>query len=220
MQIQTLIKRKGFWAIFIGVLFGLIIMVFIGINYIEIKKEKVGIEAMEGEQGQTEAGKKEKKYSDNNTVFGVNWNEFKNQWYNSLNSTNSNLSVITDMEEKPSVLGTRYNGRISKALFISADTHKDTQKIGYAVVIGATEKNNMDRNTAVLKASINLIKLTDPSLTLEERNQIVLKHLGLGDGIILQEKNLSYTHNGIIYEAEYEQENERFGTLTVSVQEQ
>ena len=39
------------------------------------------------------------KPSYNNTIFNVDWETFKNQWYNSLNSTNGNLSVITDMEE-------------------------------------------------------------------------------------------------------------------------
>ncbi|PFJ17578.1 hypothetical protein COD67_01825 [Bacillus cereus] len=218
MQIQNLIKRKDFWTIFISALIGLITVAFIVGNYIEMKKEKIRMKEVEEEQKQAEVIKEEEQYSYNNTIFSSDWNTFKNQWYNSLNSKNRNLSVINDMEEKPSVLGTRYNGRISNALFVSADTHKNTQKIGYAVVIGAIEENNMNRNTAVLIAAVNLIKVTDPSLTLEESNQIALQYLGLGDGVILQKGSLSHSLNGIVYEAEYERENERLGTLTVSVQ--
>lgn len=162
--------------------------------------------------------KKAEKPADNNTIFNIDWKTFKNQWYNSLDSKNGNLSVITDIQEKTSAFSIRHDGQISRALFVSANTDENTGKVVYAVVIGATEKKNVDKNTDVLIASVNLIKLTDSSLTLEKRKQIALEHLGLGDGIILKEKTRSYSHNGIIYKAEYEQGNESVGTLTVSVE--
>ncbi|UED79293.1 hypothetical protein FH508_0017845 [Lysinibacillus sp. CD3-6] len=155
--------------------------------------------------------------ANNNTIFDVDWNTFKKQWNNSLNSTSRKLSVITDIEEKPTVIGIRHNGQINRALFVSANTDENTGKVSYAVVIGATKKNNLDRNMDLLIASINLIELTDSTLTLEKRKQIALEHLGLGNGVILQEKNLSYSHNGITYKAEYEEGDEDLGTLTVSV---
>ena len=73
-------------------------------------------------------------------------------------------------------------------MFVSADTHKSTTKIAYAVVIGAVKKTDVNRNTVVLIAAANLINLTDQSLTTEEREEIILEHLGLGDGIIVKEK--------------------------------
>ena len=103
-------------------------------------------------------------------------------------------------------------------MFVSADTHKSTTKIAYAVVIGAVKKTDVNRNTAVLIAAANLINLTDQSLTTEEREEIILEHLGLGDGIIVKEKSRSYSHNGILYKAEYEQENGSLATLTVSAE--
>jgi hypothetical protein len=71
--------------------------------------------------------------------------------------------------------------------------------ISYAVVIGTTDENNLD----VYTASANLIKLTDPSLQLEVRKQIVYE-LGLGNGEIIKEKTRSYSINGVTYTAEYE----------------
>ena len=103
MQVQNLIKRKYFGVILISVLIGLITLVSVGIKYIGMNKEKAGIEAIEEENRKVEEeaeNKKEvEKPSYNNTIFNVDWETFKNQWYNSLNSTNGNLSVITDMEE-------------------------------------------------------------------------------------------------------------------------
>ncbi|PEC20586.1 hypothetical protein [Bacillus cereus] len=222
MQLQTLIRRKSFWIILIGVLIGLITVVSVGVKYVEMKEEKARMEVIEKEKNKAEeeaaAKKKVGKTANNNTIFNIDWKTFKNQWYNSLNSTNRNLSVINDIEEKPSAFSIRHDGQISRALFVSANTDENTEKVVYAVVIGATEKNNVDRNTAVLIASANLINLTDQSLTAEERKEIILEHLGLGDGVILKEKSLSYSYNGITYKAEYEQGNESLGTLTVSVE--
>ncbi|HDR7824875.1 hypothetical protein COE58_10450 [Bacillus cereus] len=222
MQLQTLIRRKSFWIILIGVLIGLITVVSVGVKYVEMKEEKARMEVIEKEKNkeEEEAATKKKvgKAANNNTIFNIDWKTFKNQWYNSLNSTNRNLSVINDIEEKPSAFSIRHDGQISRALFVSANTDENTEKVVYAVVIGATEKNNVDRNTAVLIASANLINLTDQSLTAEERKEIMLEHLGLGDGVILKEKSLSYSYNGITYKAEYEQGNESLGTLTVSVE--
>jgi hypothetical protein len=64
-----------------------------------------------------------------------------------------------------------------------------------------------------------LIKITDPSLTLEEREQIALENLGLGDGVILKEKRLSYSYsyNGVTYIAEYDDGD---GTLLVSAEKE
>lgn len=207
MQLQNLIKRKNFWILIISVLIGLVAVVSIGVKYVELKNEKVRMEAKEektSEETEQTVG--------TNTIFNIDWETFKNQWYNNLNSTNGNLSVITDMEEKPSAFSIRHNGRISKSLFVGVNTDEKTGKVINAAVVGTT-------NTGVLTASANLIALTDSSLTPEKRKQI-LQHLGLGNGKIEIEKILSYSHNGITYQAEYEQGAGGLATLTVSVEKQ
>lgn len=207
MQLKTLIKRKNFWVMIIGVLIGLVAVVSIGVKYVELKNEKVRMEAKE-EETEKEV---EKTFDITKTIFNSDWETFKNQWYNSLNSTGGNLGVITDIEEKPSAFSIRHNGRIGKSLFVGVHTDEKTGKVIYAAVIGTT-------NTEVLTASANLIILTDSSLTTKEWEQIAIKHLGLGNGVIEKEKIRSYSHNGITYQAEYEQATNGLATLTVSVE--
>jgi len=157
----------------------------------------------------------EKKEANNQTIFDIDWETYKKNWYNSMNSVDGNLSVITDKEEKQSAFTIRHDGQLRKALFVSVNTDEITNKIVYAVVIGTTNEDNVD----VFTASANLIKLTDPTLPVEIRKQIVFE-LGLSNGIIINEKSLSYSYNGITYNAEYEHELGSLATLTVSAEKE
>ncbi|MGX5608920.1 hypothetical protein ACWKTZ_21345 [Bacillus cereus] len=213
MQLQNLIKRKNFWILIISFLIGLVAVVSIGVKYVELKNERVRMEAKEEETKKETEKETEQTTVGTNTIFNLDWETFKNQWYNYLNGTNGHLSVITDMEEKPSAFSIRHNGKISKSLFVGVNTDEKTGKVIYAAVIGTT-------NTDVVTASANLIALTDSSLTAEKKKQIILQHLGLGNGKIETEKILSYSHNGITYQAEYEPASGGLATLTVSVEKQ
>ncbi|AZV42006.1 hypothetical protein BAOM_1396 [Peribacillus asahii] len=193
----------------------------------EAKKEAEAKKKAEEAKKEAEAKKKAEeaeKISEvtekNQTIFDNDWETFKSNWYNSMNSVDGNISVIRDLEEEQSGFNIRHDGQLRKSLFISANTDENTDKIVYAVVIGAIVENNTDINGLVLLASTNLIKITDPSLTLEKRKQIALEYLGLGDGVILYEKSLSYSHNGITYLAEYEHGEGSVGTLLVSVEKE
>lgn len=150
---------------------------------------------------------------DSQTIFDMDWNTFKTNWYNSMVYSNIKLGIFTSETEEKQVLDSiRHNGVIGDSLYVCAISKGDTGKIISAIVIGSTK----DSKTDVFTASLNLIKLTDPSLSMEARKGIALE-LGLGDGIMYENKDFSHFQNGITYTAEYVHNRGELATLTVSV---
>ncbi|MGG0288655.1 hypothetical protein ABEY41_26875 [Peribacillus butanolivorans] len=59
----------------------------------------------------------------------------------------------------------RHDGQISKSIYVSASTYDNIGKIRFATVVGVIEEDNLN----VFTASINLFRLTDYSLSVENK---------------------------------------------------
>ncbi len=124
MQLQTLIKRKNFWVILISVLIGLVTVVSVGVNYVEMKKEKARMEAIEKEKQRL------KEYDENlddilktiitTSAFAEGMaNEYANVWRNAVYEPTYRINGVSpkDFNEALSILRKHFEqkGSIKKA---------------------------------------------------------------------------------------------------------
>ncbi|MBA9027597.1 hypothetical protein [Peribacillus huizhouensis] len=152
-----------------------------------------------------------------NTIFNMDWKTFSNYWNESVDDYDNSYFMIKNERESQIPFGIRYDGQVNNSLYVSASTEKDTGKVSYAVVIGNVT-DNKSGYIDVYQAGANLILIADPKG--ENKEQIAINYLGLSNGKIVEEKTLSYTQNGIIYKAEYEDNVGSLPTLTVSVEKE
>ncbi|WP_445506384.1 hypothetical protein [Niallia sp. 03190] len=148
---------------------------------------------------------------DDKPSFDFTWDQFKNDWITIVpNIKGSKIANFTDEDPTNQKDNIALSAKITDYLQVLGDLEPKTNKVRYISIMGQPTNDN-GKNTDIILAFGNLIAVSNPKLSAEERGNILMKKLKFdsGDFSNLDE---TYEYNGVIYKA-----SNMAGILTVSI---
>lgn len=145
-------------------------------------------------------------------TFNLTWDQFKNNWSNIVPEIKgSSIDTIYEGDIVNQNGNIVVNAKVADFLMMMADVDSNTQKIKYVMVMAETSQSDNSQNMDILMGFGNLIANSNPSLTADERGNILMSGLGFDSGD-LQNLDKTYVYKGVEYQA-----SNMGGLLTLSI---
>ncbi|MEY2196888.1 hypothetical protein AB7942_29885 [Neobacillus sp. BF23-41] len=173
----------------------------------EEAKKKAELEAKK------KADAEAKKKAEEKPVFAFTWDEFSKSWGTLVpEMKGAGIDEITETGREKQENNVVVNAKINDYLMLMSDVNPTSNKVKYISIMAEPSSTNMAQNTNILLAFGNLIANSNPSLSKEERGDILMKGLGFNTDD-LSKLNSNYTYKNVKYKA-----SNMAGILTVSIQ--
>ncbi|MEH7082973.1 hypothetical protein V7139_09600 [Neobacillus drentensis] len=167
----------------------------------------------EEEEAKKKADAEAKKKAEEEPVFAFTWDEFSKSWGTLVpEMKGAGIDEITETDRTKQKNNVVVNAKINDFLMLMSDVNPTSNKVKYITIMAEPSSTDMAQNANILLAFGNLIANSNPSLSKDERGDILMKGLGFNTDD-LSKLNSKYTYKNVEYNA-----SNMGGILTISIQ--